>query len=1482
MNDNYDYISQSLSPGRLFGWHLSLVCILTIGIFWVSSLWLALVFFVVAIALLGRYGREENQSAQIVTRKLGEAESYLKASLTPKALNALRESLFVPRYYEVTKEINQHNHKVLLVLGEIIDRQYLTPEQDEELTQLEQEFMAGELSPNFYRTDNPLLKTFKRLLGEGIKWEIRQQLKNINFLIANGESQIVHEDIKRLLVLTRLYLEDDDLLLEQVTERYGSFPLEETGKPILFPHRLELSYIRPLVWVTMLLFLSGVMYLQHLYLIVVVCLLTTLGILAWLISRRGHCLFWNDAHHNLLRARYYYDSRQHSKARKYLKEAFVRPLGFPYTTSLHEHNLNVIRFARNIARQEGYQITVYNDIENVLNSAYKDSRFPELTLKMLQEAFSPQNQAEMKGGHKETIEPKSLEGHRTIFSPNFPIQAANQSIFNEPTEQSTGTNSSSSSISGESNKPKKSSLPEKNEENKEKICHDENLLEEPYNPTTILRHMVLFILLPSVIAWYAFGWLGIPITLIAVYLALNLYYKITGDYLINLLINKGNIDKALDIGKKSSRFSLRYVPGPRYPESLIKIGEIYYKTGNGPEAIKYTVQAEKLSAKMSINTLTRSARKPHLEIHAKSLYALGLLHDTIGNFNESKLYLLYTCAICREIGKQELLANSLQNLGVLYLSIRDLERAQEVLEEAALIYSSKLYKKYYVRGYIATQVHFAILFSDTKELQKVEQYLNNAEKMYQQLGEISINYVWFLDQSAFILIKAALLSGQWDNSYYEEAIRRLKEAIDLFGYIHHDDGDPYFKTDLKYLPIINLGWLFQLNGDYNAARKCHFRMAKVFKHFPREQLKRGDLYPTNLFHRMTLAVAQGNIEKGYQLAKEFVELENNRIKEYFGIITERQQLRVLKLIWSNYSKLLSLLMLRLELKTGSTMEKIAVQEAYQLVLQRKGIIIDVLAKMKKKSLSLQENEPELATMMGKLNHLRQVIAKHGTDDKETIGKWQEEKDRLEARITQKFPSVGNIINTLIKSDYEQIANRLPDGAALIEYVRLSQFQFKSRPFKGEPQWAPPEYMAFVITTDSPRQLVLVKLGSATKIDNRIKWYRKCVYSGPRLEKRINPIGIRLRQSIFDPLQPYLKNAKRILIVPDGNLSRLPFSALPGLKKSYLIDEFRISYLSTSRDLISQEEPQEERPKNQPSVVGGVADNIPMSRVECEKVAQQLGVEPIVGSNATEARLKTCVAPHILHISTHGFFDKSYRYPLFVQLTNDVEWNTHLEGSYTWAELENPLLKVGFQLAEYDPKKPQRDEIEDESDLQAFRDLIQRHLEEEDGIVTGEDLLSIDLNGTELLVLSLCGSALGKITTGEGIFGLRRAAKLAGAKTLVMSLWNINDLSAVILMNRFYNNLLDDTKNMERDEALREAQRYVRDLTVGEIKENEKWLMDIDTRVRKKLNINDRAILSRIKNASGIDETRPFANVRHWGLFICQGQTTRGNLTPSQK
>ncbi len=271
-----------------------------------------------------------------------------------------------------------------------------------------------------------------------------------------------------------------------------------------------------------------------------------------------------------------------------------------------------------------------------------------------------------------------------------------------------------------------------------------------------------------------------------------------------------------------------------------------------------------------------------------------------------------------------------------------------------------------------------------------------------------------------------------------------------------------------------------------------------------------------------------------------------------------------------------------------------------------------------------------------------------------------------------------------------------------------------------------------------------------------------------------------------------------------------------------------------------------------SVVRGRASvcfsRLPGTRLEGERVAARLGVVPWFAEAAVASRLRAIRSPRLLHLATHGFF-------LSDQLRDEdaALWGPALGEGYDMPALdrpalENPLLRSGLALA----------------GINTWLHGNRLSADAEEGLLTAEDVCTLDLSNTELVVLSACQSGLGRVHTTEGVLGLRRAFLLAGAKGLIVSLWKVSDLATAILMDRFYANLLQ--RRLDRDEALHEAQRYTRDATVGQLRQE--WLTPLCIERLGGDSKAGRAYLEQLGRQP--DGHRPFEHPFYWGAFICQG------------
>jgi CHAT domain-containing protein len=289
-----------------------------------------------------------------------------------------------------------------------------------------------------------------------------------------------------------------------------------------------------------------------------------------------------------------------------------------------------------------------------------------------------------------------------------------------------------------------------------------------------------------------------------------------------------------------------------------------------------------------------------------------------------------------------------------------------------------------------------------------------------------------------------------------------------------------------------------------------------------------------------------------------------------------------------------------------------------------------------------------------------------------------------------------------------------------------------------------------------------------------------------------------------PVRALLGDARWIFLAPDGALALVPPGALMDEEGHWLIERFAFVDLTSGRDLLHFSR----APTRAPSAplllgnpafgpIGGMkataraadaqADDV-RGRRSVDMTMVQFGALPgtaaetlaiarllpdaraLLGEEATEAAVKRARGPRVLHLATHGFFlpDASAEHP---PALGDMP-----RAGYA----ENPLLRAGLALAGANARASGDD----------------------DGILTALEVSALDLGATRLVVLSACETGLGDVQRGEGVLGLRRAFLLAGAETLVTSLWKVDDRATRELMIAYHERL---RRGEGRAEALRRAQ-----------------------------------------------------------------------------
>ncbi len=303
------------------------------------------------------------------------------------------------------------------------------------------------------------------------------------------------------------------------------------------------------------------------------------------------------------------------------------------------------------------------------------------------------------------------------------------------------------------------------------------------------------------------------------------------------------------------------------------------------------------------------------------------------------------------------------------------------------------------------------------------------------------------------------------------------------------------------------------------------------------------------------------------------------------------------------------------------------------------------------------------------------------------------------------------------------------------------------------------------------------------------------------------------------LQAQLGDVRDLYLSLDGTLNVIPFDALHD-GTDYLLGHYRFHYLTSGQDLLRE---RSQRVASAPLVLANpefgkaeMADTkseqtslyqrlaelsrLPGTLREAESIAARLEIKPLLGAQAREEAVRGSAAPRILHIATHGLFLQDVTLPPPASPSGEVRGFSGLP-----RERSKP---VGVAEAE---RLPGALSAMNRSAL-VLADAARGASAQDaarDGLLTADEARSLDLDGTQLVVLSACETGRGGLSAGQGVYGLRRAFLVAGAETLVTSLWRVSDAATGELMTAYYQKLLDQKKPGDRLGAMVDAMDEMR-------------------------------------------------------------------------
>jgi tetratricopeptide (TPR) repeat protein len=854
--------------------------------------------------------------------------------------------------------------------------------------------------------------------------------------------------------------------------------------------------------------------------------------------------------------------------------------------------------------------------------------------------------------------------------------------------------------------------------------------------------------------------------------------------------------------------------------SLSNLGDLYRAQGNYEKAEPLLVRA------VAITERSLGPRHPDLAV---TLCNLGLLHIQMGDYEQAESDFRRALTICETLGNlHPLLADSLYGLARVFV-----EKGDYAAAEAPLIRSLTIRE----RAFGPRHVKLGESHNDLAQLYWLKGDFEKAESGYQKALEIFENSA----DSGGMLVATALnnlaqvYESRGDHQKAESFLQRsLTTAERALGGEH----------ELVAVALGNLAKLYQTIGNYSKAEELFQRFLEMrqrlldpghpdigyaLNNLAELYLVRGDsgraepLYQQALgiFERamgekhVNVATSLSNLSVLYWVKGDVsravdYRIRSNEVREYDlarNLVTgsERQKLIYLRKFSGDVSASVSL-----HLQSAPTVP-VACRLALTTILRHKGRAVDAMADaiatLRRRA---SEEDRQLLGQLSSVRSERAALTIRGPGNagveryRAAIRDLEQRIERLEDQVSQRS---FEFRAQLTRVTLDTVQKAVPPNAALVEFASYRPINTKA--LHTENQYGPAHYAAYVLRNRGEPSWV--DLGEANRIDDRIEAFRRALRS--QQNANVKWLGRRVDALLMQPVRRLLGRTRRILISPDGALNLVPFAALVDERNRYLVSRYTFTYLSSGRDLlrlqtrtpgrtaklvIADPDFGEKRKVNTDTRGGGELDHLYFSplratRLEAEELKRVFPDATVLTQGlATEEALKAADRPSILHIATHGFFldelsqlrtgvDKEPTRIVKVKRSGPVAKIDGDSGS-----LINPLLRSGLGLAGANSGTSR---------------------ENDDGILTALEATGLDLWGTKLVVLSACDTGVGKVVSGDGVYGLRRALVLAGSESQMISLWPVSDAGTAELMQGYYEALKEGAG---RSAALRQVQlRFLR-------------------------------------------------------------------------
>ena len=846
---------------------------------------------------------------------------------------------------------------------------------------------------------------------------------------------------------------------------------------------------------------------------------------------------------------------------------------------------------------------------------------------------------------------------------------------------------------------------------------------------------------------------------------------------------------------------------PRIAINLDNLGSILSDTGRYSEAERSFERA------IAINEEAFGPDDLHLD---PPLNNLGELYREEGKYGEAELLLRRSIAICEKaLGPDHPdLAANLDNLASVYMDQGKYADAEALFRRALAIREKALGPNH---PDVATSLNnLASLYQEQGRYKEAEPLFIRALHIREDaLGLDHPDVAQSLSNLVSLAVDAGLYAAA--EPLQERVVAILEKSV---GPDH-----PAMGSALSILASLQ-----QEQHKYTEAEQLFLRALQITQH------ALGPLHPdaaTDLNNLAILYDAQNksaDAEKAYDLGLQVLAKE---FDYNFSYMSEKDRLEFLATLDYRFNLYFSFVFRRREQEANLP------GKMYDVLLWKKGVVASIAAATQAKVLASGDKEAlqlfaDLTAKKSELARLAFASADADTDAQKLAGRnarveqLQRETNELESALARRSESLGKEKASAHVS-WQQVRDGLHPDDAAVEFIRFPLAD-------ADGDWTGASYYAALVLRKESSQPGFVVLGKAKDLEAApMEDYRGLVRRtngqpsrgiGVKQQATANGPAATGRQfmvAYWQPLEEHLKGAKRVYVAPDGALNQVSFGVMPTASGA-LMEAYDLRTVNSTKDVLRQPTPAatktavlfgnpnfgaseaQERAalkayakattlpaaasslptaeKNQHSrgLTGGDLPALPGTQAEVDALKSLFAehdwnVDEYTQTQALEGRVKQVKGPRVLHLATHGFF-----------LEDEAQTpNKHkVIGAQQHRALEDPMLRSGLFLAGADHVL---------SGSAPSADL-------DDGVLSAYEATQLNLQGTELVVLSACETGLGETQNGEGVFGLRRALQEAGAGAILMSMWSVPDQETRELMQFFYTHWLNGE---EKHAALRAAE-----------------------------------------------------------------------------